>query len=148
MINKWDKYFLTMARHVSTMSKDPSSKVGCVIAGTDNRLISTGYNGLPKKILDRDEYLTNRDIKLKIILHAEENAFNFATRELDGYTVYTWPFQPCAHCTSLIIQNGIIKVVSLRVNLPRWQPDFDLSESLFKEAGVELVLIEPSEMEE
>ena len=46
----WDQFFINMAEHVSTKSKDPSTKVGCVIVGPDNEVRSTGFNGFPRGV--------------------------------------------------------------------------------------------------
>ncbi len=51
-MSTWDKYFMDMAKHVSTKSKDRSTKVGCVITTQDNCVVSTGYNGFPRGCLD------------------------------------------------------------------------------------------------
>lgn len=48
----WDKYFIEMAMHVASKSKDPSTKVGCVIVGPDNEIRSTGYNGFPRGVTE------------------------------------------------------------------------------------------------
>ena len=48
----WDLRFLDLAKLVSTWSQDPSTKVGAVIADSDNRIVSIGYNGFPKGIKD------------------------------------------------------------------------------------------------
>ena len=58
---KWDDRFLELAKHISEWSKDPSTKVGCVIVGEDREVRSTGFNGLPRGIDDSDERLNNRD---------------------------------------------------------------------------------------
>ena len=44
--HEWDEYFLGIAEAVSQKSKDPSSKMGCVIVDENKRVISLGYNGL------------------------------------------------------------------------------------------------------
>ena len=49
---KWHKRFLEISEFISTWSKDPSTKVGAVIADIDNRIVSTGYNGFPKNVKD------------------------------------------------------------------------------------------------
>ena len=33
MSDKWDKRFLHLAKHISEWSKDPSTKVGCIVVG-------------------------------------------------------------------------------------------------------------------
>ena len=55
MISKWEKRFYQMAELVASWSKDPSTKVGCVVVGPDREIRSTGFNGLPRGIKDSDE---------------------------------------------------------------------------------------------
>ncbi len=47
MSAKWDGRFLNLAKHISEWSKDPSTKVGCVVVGIDREIRSTGFNGFP-----------------------------------------------------------------------------------------------------
>lgn len=49
---KWDEYFIKMAMLVASKSKDPSTKVGCVIVGPDNEVRSTGFNGFPRGVVE------------------------------------------------------------------------------------------------
>jgi dCMP deaminase len=51
---KWDIRFIELAKHVSTWSKDPSTKVGAIIATEDRRVLSMGYNGFPRGCPDRE----------------------------------------------------------------------------------------------
>lgn len=139
-MNKWDERFLDIAKTVSNWSKDPSSKVGAVITNQDNRIISLGFNGLPSGMEDKDEILENRELKYRTILHAEENAILFARQSLEGFTIYTYPMQPCIKCTSFIIQTGIKRVVSFKVYNERWNCEFETSLKHFADAGVEVVL--------
>ena len=50
----WDYRFLELAQLVSKWSKDPSTKVGAVIVDKNRRILSVGYNGLPKGVKDFD----------------------------------------------------------------------------------------------
>ena len=134
---KWDNRFLDMAKLVATWSKDPSTNVGAVIVDNDNRVISLGYNGFPKKILDNGR-LENRDQKYNIVVHAEANALLFANKSVSGCTLYTYPFQPCSRCASLIIQSGIKRVVTIRNNDERWIENFKLAKALLRESGIKL----------
>ena len=43
----WDETFMLSAVVTSSRSKDPSSQVGACIVGSDNRILSLGYNGAP-----------------------------------------------------------------------------------------------------
>jgi dCMP deaminase len=134
---------MDMAHLVATWSKDPSSKVGAVIVDANRRIISTGYNGLAIGVEDSIERLTNRDIKYKIILHAEENAIMFAKRDLSGCSLYVTTLPPCAHCASLIIQSGIKTVYACKSDIPdRWKDSYDLTTAMFKESGVKLVFLD------
>lgn len=134
-MNKWDKNFLELAKTVSTFSKDPSTKVGAVIVDNDNRVISIGYNGFPKGIRD-DNRLDNRDLKYDMVVHAEANALLFANAPVKGCTIYTWPFQPCSRCASLIIQAGVQRVVSVENEETRWVSNFQLAHDMLTEARV------------
>ena len=63
MSEKWEIRFLELAKHISGWSKDPSTKVGCVVVGEDREIRSTGFNGIPRGIDDDEERLTDRSQK-------------------------------------------------------------------------------------
>lgn len=143
MSEKWDKRFLALAEHIARWSKDPSTKTGAVVVDPNNRVVSVGYNGFPQRVSDSPERLENREVKYKIIIHAERNAILFAHEPMKGYSLYTWPLMPCTPCASLIIQAGIIEVVSpvFDINNPRWIEDFKLTREIFEEARVKIRLL-------
>ena len=140
MSDKWDIRFLELAKHISGWSKDPSTKVGCVVVGEDRENRSTGFNGFPRGISDDNDRLTDREKKYPLICHAEENAIMHAARigvSLKGSTAYvTWP--PCSRCARSLIQAGIKEVVySTTEEVPeRWLDDFNTSTGMLKEANV------------
>lgn len=141
MITKWDLRFLDMAKLVAGWSKDPRTKVGCVIVRQDKTIASVGFNGLPRGIEDLPGRLYDRDTKHKLILHAEENALAFHRQGSDGgsLTLYTWPVPPCSQCACRIIQAGICRVVSPKLEAdPETERylDYSLTKSLFEEAHV------------
>ncbi len=143
MTAKWDTRFLGLATHISAWSKDPSSQVGAVI--TDgNRIVSLGYNGFAAGVEDKPERLSNRDCKLNLTIHAEENAMIFAKRDLTACTVYvTHP--PCPRCASKLIQEEVARVVYMSPSedfLSRWADDLKLSHEMYREAGVEVTAYE------
>jgi len=131
-----------MAKLVSTWSKDESTKVGAVIVDSDNTVISVGFNGFPRRIQDTDQRLNNRDVKLKMIIHAEINAIITAKRPLNGTTIYTYPFMSCSQCAGLIIQSGICRHISYKTDNERWKDSFDLALEMFDEARVIVNLLE------
>ena len=136
---KWDRRFLELAKLVSTWSKDPSTKVGAVIADPQHRVVSVGYNGLPADMADDPQILENRELKYKCILHAEENAILFAHRSLAGCTIYTYPVPPCSGCSSKILQVGISAIVAPYVDeqgefWSRWKEHLELSRRILGHA--------------
>ena len=61
--NTWKLRYLDLAKQISTWSKDPSTKVGCVAIGNEGQVVSQGYNGFPRNVLDSDErYLVKRKL--------------------------------------------------------------------------------------
>jgi len=133
------------------MSKDPLTQVGAVIVGLDREIRSTGFNGLPRGIADTPERLNDRDLKLKLVVHAEMNAVLNAARigvSTRGCTLYLaarsfsegvwWGGPPCTRCTVEIIQAGITEIVTYpRKSVPLdWADNLLLAESLLKEAGI------------
>ena len=136
----WDSRFIEMARLVSTWSKDPSTHVGAVIT-RGKFVVSLGFNGHPRGVADTPERLEIRENKYRTIIHAEMNAILTAKQDLEGCTVYVYPFMPCSQCGSAIVQAGIKRVVSLKSDNERWTESFAFTSEIFAEAGVELVLL-------
>ncbi len=140
LADKWDVRFLELAKHISEWSKDPSTKVGCVVVGEDREIRSTGFNGFPRGISDDMDRLTDREQKYPLICHAEENAIMHAARigiSLKGSTAFvTWP--PCSRCARSLIQAGVKEVVyPAPENIPeRWLDDFTTSNGMLNEAGI------------
>lgn len=146
MTAKWDRRFLAHAEHLASWSKDPSTQVGAVIVRPDRSIVAQGYNGLARGVIDTPERLNDRAIKLRITLHAEENAILTAGRHggAIGCTLYTWPMPPCAHCAAHAIQAGIVRIVAPRPNpshADRWGLDFALAAEMYREAGLALDLL-------
>lgn len=146
MLDKWDERFIRIASEVATWSKDPSTKVGCVIT-INKRIIATGYNGFPMGLPDDLSRFEDREIKLALTVHAEVNAIlnaasnGASTRDSTLYVT----FSPCVHCATSIIQAGVKRVISPTVaSAPeRWQKSFSMGRSVLEEAGVELVTYSP-----
>jgi len=136
-MNKWDKRFINLAETISTWSKDDSKQVGAVIVDTDRRIISTGYNGLPKNI---NENSLNKDEKLSKTLHAEMNAILFSRRDLTGTSIYISTLPVCSLCAAVIIQLKISRVVCKIPDNPKskWYKSHKLAKQMLKEAKVTL----------
>lgn len=140
MSEKWDLRMLELAKHISSWSKDPSTKVGCVIADPYSRVVlSLGYNGFPIGVPDVD--LDDRDYKYARTVHAEMNAVLFAGNRLIGAAMYIWPMPPCSRCAGPIIQAGIVTVVSPPAG-ERWEESCRIGREMFDLAGVSVVEID------
>ena len=139
-LNKWDRRFLEMAALVAGWSKDPSSKVGACIVDAQKRIVSLGFNGSPRGVFDVGE----RTTRLLRTIHGEANALHFASRTVEGCTMYvTHP--PCANCAAHIIQRGIARVVFPLGSpefMERWKDNYHEALSMFGEAGVRVDIVD------
>lgn len=144
MDGKWDARFMEVAELISAWSKDPSSQVGAVIVSSDKTIVSTGFNGLPRGVEDKEEILNDRELKNDCTIHAEENAIlNATTREvLRGCSIYIHPFPPCSHCAARIIQSGITRVVYRAGDIPhRWKKNMAIAREMITDAKLELLIL-------
>ena len=111
----WDEYFMGIAVLSAKRSKDPSTQVGACIVNKDNRIISVGYNGMPRCCSD-DEFPWDKndnplDSKYLYVCHAELNAIlNCDRGNVRDCICYTTLF-PCNECAKAIIQSGMSEVV-------------------------------------
>lgn len=142
MKTDWDKRFLDLAEHVSSWSKDPSTKVGAVIVNQDKQVLSLGYNGFPRGVEDKEDRYNDRPTKYLFVAHAERNALDNAFSDTRGATLYT-TLCPCNECSKSIIQKGIKTVVTKKMmNTDQaTRLNFDVTMSMFEESGVVLKFI-------
>jgi dCMP deaminase len=143
----WDHYFMDIAETVKSRSSCMSPKKGAIIV-RDKQILSTGYNGTPRKVkhctagsckrcsLRHQGRIKSADYTSAICIcaHAEENAIVQAAHtgiSTKGATIYT-TFTPCNMCARMIINAGIKEVVA-KVSYPD-----DTGTKLLKEAGVKL----------
>ncbi len=144
--NCWDIRFMRMAHEVASWSKDPSTKVGCVLV-KDRKIISMGYNGFPRLIEDDLNRLIDREVKYEMTVHAEQNAVITAALHgisTAGSTAYV-TFSPCSRCAAVLINAGISTVVVSAADVipDRWLENFRLAAKLLNEAGIGHEIIDP-----
>lgn len=147
----WDEYFMGIAILSAMRSKDPSTQVGACIVNGDKRILSMGYNGMPRCCSD-DEFPWDRneekplDSKYLYVCHAELNAIlNCDRGNVRDCIVYTTLF-PCNECAKAIIQSGIAEVVYMEDKYS----DSDsviASKKMFDTAGVKYRIYEKSNKE-
>ena len=136
---EWSDYYFRLVDLVASKSKDPSTKVGCVIIGSDHEIRSTGYNGLPRGCKDDVPDRDVRPTKYYYYEHAERNTIYNATRvgvSLKGCTAYMHSL-PCADCARGLIQAGITHIVirSLK-SLDRWRESVIAGLTMICESGI------------
>jgi len=143
----WDEYFIKIVEVVGGRATCDRGRSGCVIV-RDKRLLCTGYVGSPAgtahcdeaghemhTVVQEDDTQSRHCIRTS---HAEQNALANAARfgvATEGATIYCH-MTPCYTCAKMLINAGIKRVVS---NL-----DYHgggRSKKIFKEAGVEFVLL-------
>ena len=113
----WDEFFMGVAMLASKRSKDPSTQVGACIVDNENKVVSLGYNGMPRN-LDESKLSWNKneglDSKYLYVCHAELNAILNVKNgcNLKDCTVYVTLF-PCNECAKCLIQVGIKRIVYL-----------------------------------
>lgn len=114
----WDKRFLDLAEHISTWSKDPSTKVGAVLVNDQKIVVGLGYNGFSRGVEDSEWRLNNRDLPA------------FAIPCI------------CHDCCKVAIQVGVKEVVGVtpsevnKERAKRWGESIDIARTMCIEAGV------------
>ena len=144
----WKEYYKLIAEQVKLKSKDINTKIGAVIVGHDNEIVSTGYNSFPRGIDDDVAERQERPEKYYWFIHAEVNAIVNAARtgvSTKGSTIYLTCGIPCANCAMAIINAGIATVVcnsDLETitggKSPHWDDHAKRSLIMFKEAKVKI----------
>lgn len=137
-----DVYFAEIADLVSSRSTCLRNKVGAVLV-KDSQILSTGYNGAPKRLPHCEEVGCIRE-KMGVKpgerhelcrgLHAEQNAIIQAAYHgvsVKGAILYCTT-RPCSICTKMLINAGIKEIVYVE--------DYqdELAAQLLNEAGMEI----------
>jgi len=143
MTMTWNQYFAKMALLAAERSTCLRRHVGAVIV-KDHQILSTGYNGAPKKVTHCSERGCIRQIQnipsgekheLCMGAHAEMNAIAQAACHgvsIKGAFIYVTNY-PCSICAKLIVNSGIKKVFYLEnYNDP-------MTDIILSEGGVEII---------
>ena len=126
-----DTYYMQIAIAVREKANCTGNRVGAV-AVLHNRVISTGYNGVPEGMQNcleggclrcrnpNGRFPSGTGYDLCICVHAEQNALLSAARfgnSIEGATVYS-TMQPCFGCGKELLQARIKRIVYLHP----WSP--------------------------
>ena len=144
----WDEYFMELADTAAKRGTCDRGRSGAVIV-KDKRILTTGYVGSPvglphcddvghmmKKVLHPDGTTHQHCVRT---IHAEMNAILQAARHginINGSTLYC-KMTPCHVCAQAVINAGIKRVVCRKDYHGATE-----TKNLFKEAGVELVVLD------
>jgi len=144
-LNKWQQRWFRRAIETGKWSKDEKHKIGCIIVDDDNIELSGGFNGFPRQVEDDDRLLyKNRDIKNRIIIHAEANAVASAARKgrslLNGTAFCTQA--PCSQCAGLLIQAGVQALYFFSNTTLHWGESIKIAKDILTEAGVDWYEVE------
>ena len=108
MKQKFINAYMDTAKRFAELSHCERLKVGAIVV-KDDRIISIGYNGMPRGWDNCcEEYGNTKDE----VLHAEANAITKlakSTESGDGASIFI-THSPCIDCAKLIVQSGITDV--------------------------------------
>lgn len=146
-LSEWDLRFIEQAEQIKTWSKDPRRQVGCVLV-RNKRILSSGYNGFPRNVLDSAVRLNNKSFKNQIIVHAEVNAVIQAALHgisTEGSTAYS-TYHPCTQCASTLINAGVTKIVcpSYSFSPESRRENFKTASDILLESGVPVLYYPPN----
>tara|TARA_Y100001937_G_scaffold27190_1_gene39024 strand:- start:21137 stop:21598 length:462 start_codon:yes stop_codon:yes gene_type:complete len=140
--NTWKSRYLDLAERISHWSKDPSTKVGCIVIGKDGQVLSQGFNGFPRKFSDDLELYVMRETKYRFIVHAEMNAIYHAT--LNGISLKNSVFfihglHVCHECAKALVQVGAKGVVmrQTKETSTKWAESFHYAQEILTQGGIE-----------
>lgn len=132
----------------ASRSKDPRTKIGAVLV-KHGQVISTGFNGFVRKVLDTPERWNVREEKYKFVCHAEFNAVVNAARMgqcVFDSIIYTQGI-PCHECTKAVLQAGVREIVVHKQwptlqRIEKWANSNAIAAQMYEETGVTIRYID------
>jgi dCMP deaminase len=145
------KYFKLVRYMADTFSKDPSTKVGCLLLAPDSlQILSLGYNGFPRGVDETNPQRWERPIKYSYVEHSERNCLYNACRSgvSTNNSIAVITLFPCCDCCRALIQSGIKTIITKTPDYDdeRWGNDFKISTIMFNEAKTEIILLTEEEI--
>jgi len=134
--------------YAEASSPDPSTKNGAVLVGRNNEIITYGVNKFPPGVAETQERLMSKEIKYRLIVHAESGAILNAAKNgriVRGATLYC-PFYACSECAKAIIHSEIETVVghaqlmAMAAEHATWTKSIVAGWGAMLEAGVRCIL--------
>ncbi len=119
MTVEWNDLFMQLAQLIATKSSCLRRQCGAVIV-RDNKVISLGYNGVPRGMAhcvecarDKEKKTSGKDYSSCPAVHAEQNAIIFAGLNKTKGSIMYVTSMPCELCCRFLINAEIEKVYFL-----------------------------------
>lgn len=99
--------------HANKNSPDPSTKNGAILIDENGDILVYGVNKFPTGVAETESRLTDKAVKYRLVVHAEDSVILNAARHglaVNGSTLYC-PYYACSDCAKSIIQAGVKRVV-------------------------------------
>ena len=152
-----DEYFMRIAMAVRSRASCMGRRVGAIVV-RDRRILSTGYNGTPTKMVNCEDggchrcahpeaYPPGEAYDVCICVHAEQNALLAAARfgvAVEGCTVYT-TLQPCFGCLKELLQASVREVCYLTPWESRFREQYETLVERLGRGYFRLVSVEDAE---
>ena len=62
----WDEYFMGIAQLAAERSKDPNTQVGACIVNDEHKIVSVGYNGMPRGVKLTKYKASGKTVKINL----------------------------------------------------------------------------------
>lgn len=132
------------AYRIGSNSKDPSTQLGAIIYSPEGKIHGWGKNSFPSGIMESEERYANREVKYKLVQHAERKAICDCAYhgKYTCDTVMYCPWFSCHECAKSVIDSGIKCIIghyefmmkSAEINHGDWQESMQLAYDMFRES--------------
>lgn len=113
----FDEYFCLIAGVVASRSTCARRKVGAILVDSNNRILSTGYNGVARGLLHCTDspcpgvgHKSGQGLERCEAIHAEVNALVNCSDHLQIHALYCTT-SPCISCTKLLMNTTCQRIV-------------------------------------
>lgn len=110
------KVFLNMAAELATLATCPRRQVGCIFTDEYNRIISSGYNGVPSGMphctaqpCEGAKLASGTGLDSCLAIHAEINAMALCSDVKKVKTIYL-TCSPCVACVKALLTTSATKL--------------------------------------
>jgi len=126
-----DQYFMEIAHVAAKRSNCYKRQVGCVMIDANNRILSTGYNGVPQgyphcEVGKCPRDTPGKDLNICLATHAEMNALIQCHDKDKIWKIYV-THSPCLPCTIVLLNT-----ICLHIIYDEPYPGFETSKAVWE----------------